>query len=142
MRIASIFVAVVLYVFTTSHLSAQSFRPKFTAMEGQLKGSNPPVWQMIATIRVNEESDLNPRFNQLSSAIVNFANKRGDSATGLLLMVTAEEKYFEQINKVIGGVLEESASRSNSTVIRNLKVSVSLSDPVTKQSRDFIFKTQ
>jgi len=143
MNIARIALLVLFVALVSLGAHAQeqpSFMPPFMAHEGLLKNSDPPAWQMISMIRIGRESDINPRLNQLLSALIHFVNKRGDSASGAVLMITAEEKHLELINKAIGVVLEEASSRSNAAVVAKLKVSVSLTDPVTKNARDFEFK--
>ncbi|PWF45510.1 hypothetical protein [Massilia glaciei] len=57
-----------------------------------------------------------------------------------MLNITVEEKHLEMINKVVGVVLEEASLRSDAAVVEKLKVSVSLTDPVTKNDRNFEFK--
>jgi hypothetical protein len=54
-------------------------------------------------------------------------------------VITAEDKHVELINKLIGSVLEEAATRADAGVVAKLKVSVSVTDPVTKESRSFEF---
>ena len=39
--------------------TAPSFMPGFTAFAGQLKGSEPPAWQLVSMIRIGSEADLN-----------------------------------------------------------------------------------
>ncbi len=95
---------------------------------------------MISTIRIGSEADINPRGNQPLSALVDFVNKRGEAASSVVLMVTTEEKHVELINKVIGFVLEEASSRSNAVFVAKLKITVSITDPVTKAERSFEFK--
>ncbi|MEO3691625.1 hypothetical protein [Roseateles paludis] len=119
--------------------AAPSFMPGFTAFEGQLKGSEPPAWQLVSMIRIGSEADLNPRGNRLLSALISFVNKRGEAAQSVVLMITAEDKHVELINKLIGSVLEEAATRADAGVVAKLKVSVSVTDPVTKESRSFEF---
>lgn len=143
MKFWKIITALLFALFIQSYVQAQSlssFMPPFTAYEGQLKNSDPPAWQMISMIRIGSESEINPRGNQLLSALINFVNKRGESASSVVLMITAEEKHLELINKVIGVILEEASSRSSAAVVEKLKISVSITDPVTKAERSFELK--
>ena len=122
--------------------TAPSFMPGFTAFAGQLKGSEPPAWQLVSMIRIGSEADLNPRGNRLLSALVGFVGKHGEAAQSVVLMITAEDKHVELINKLICNVLEEAATRTDAGVLAKLKVSVSVTDPTTKESRSFEFKKQ
>lgn len=122
--------------------TAPSFMPGFTAFAGQLKGSEPPAWQLVSMIHIGSEADLNQRGNRLLSALVGFVGKHGEAAQSVVLMITAEDKHVELINKLIGNVLEEAATRTDAGVLAKLKVSVSVTDPVTKESRSFEFKKQ
>jgi len=114
--------------------------PPFIAHEGQLKNSDPPAWQMIAMIQVQSESDINQRGNQLLSSLIGFVKKRGDSASGVVLMITSDERHFDLLNKVIGMIIDEASTRTTPAAIERLKISVSLSDPVSKVNRTLEFR--
>jgi len=117
-----------------------SFAPKFMAHEGKLKGVKGPDWQLFVTIRIAGESDINPRFNQFLNALVTFVDKHGKASRGVVLVIYADEKLAETINKAIGVVLEEAAARSKPAVIDALQISATVTDPATKNEKTFEFK--
>jgi len=136
-------IALVVFLAATPLVASSqssSFMPKFTAIEGKLKNVKGPDWQLLVTIRIADESDINPRFNQLLGALVTFVDKHGKSSRGVMLSIYADEKYAETINKAMGVVLEEAASRSTPAVIDRLQISVTITDPETKNEKAFEFK--
>ena len=119
-----------------------SFMPAYTAFEGQLKGVEPPVWQMFARLRTKSEADVNARGDQLLSSLVTFVKKHGEAASVVFISISAQEAQFPVWNKVIGIILEEASTRTSPVAIERLKITVTLTDPETKVEKTFQFQKQ
>ncbi|WP_146204529.1 hypothetical protein [Massilia glaciei] len=77
MKIVRIALQVLLSACISLGAQAQEASPasSFMSFEGKLKNADAPAWQMIAMIHINGESDINPRFNQLLTALITFVKK-------------------------------------------------------------------
>ena len=122
--------------------ASDSYMPGYMAFEGQLKGSDPPAWQMIASVSTKTEAEINSRGNQLLSSLVSFVKKRGDAASGVLVTIRSEETSFGLWSKVMSTILEEASSRTSSGAIEKLKITVTLTDPVSKAEKTLQFQKQ
>ena len=145
MKARAKFIAAVLIATVVASVNAQtadSYMPAYMAFEGQLKGVEPPAWQMIANLRTKSEAEINPRGNQLLSSLVAFVKKHGDAASGVLITISTQEAQFPLWNKVIGVVLEEASFRTSSAAIEKLQITVTLTDPESKAEKTLKFQKQ